>query len=202
MTKIETIARKHYGKLPYHNFAHALKVRRVALKFIHRCKKYKVPVNREIVEIAALFHDAGYDKVKNNKEELAGKITARELKTLKYPTGAVKQVQQTIMATKAGYPLKTTEQKILRAADLSSFTESYKNFLAASKKIEREYHLLHDGRPFPIRAWTKSILSYLKPKIQLTPKYYRDNFHAKAIKNIDRYLKNKNIDNLTRKFLI
>jgi predicted metal-dependent HD superfamily phosphohydrolase len=191
MQQIAALAKKHYRNLPYHNFAHALKVRKAALKFVRRCKKYQVPINQEVVEIAALFHDAGYDQVKNNKEELACKIAEQELKKLNYSAKTIKQVKQSIMATKAGHPLKTNEQKVLRAADLSSFTENYKNFLAASKKIEKEYHLLYSKKPFPVQKWTQMVLSYMDPPIHLTPKYYQDNFHVKAIKNINKYLQSK-----------
>lgn len=188
MAKIEQIAKKHYAKLPYHNFQHALNVKKYALKLVRRCKKYKVPVDSELVEIAALFHDAGYEKVKNNKEEYSCKIAEQELKKLKYPPNKIIKVKQAIMATKAGYSLRTTEQKILRAADLHSFTASYKQFSAASKKIESEYYLLYKKTKFPIKQWVKSMELYLLPDIILTPEYKKDDFHAKARRNINKFL--------------
>jgi len=189
--QIEQIAKKHYPSLPYHNFQHALQIRRNALKFVRRCKKYKIPVNREVVEIAALFHDAGYDKVKTNKEEYSSKIAEKELKKLKYPTKFINQVRNSIMATKSSWPLRAraTEQKILRAADLLSFNSSYDNFLKAAKRIQNEYKILYNKDNFPFRKWTELVESYLKEEIKLTPQYKKDDFHRKARKNITRFLK-------------
>lgn len=190
MRKIELIAKKHYTKLPYHNFEHALSVKKYALKLVRRCKKYKISVNQEIVEIAALFHDAGYTDVKNNKEEHSCQIVEQELKKLKYPPQTIRQIKQTIMATQAGYLLKTIEQKILRAADLSSFTASYQQFLANSQKIEKEYFLLYN-KNLPTKKWLRTMKLYLKPKIILTPQYKKDGFHTRAKRNIDKYLQEK-----------
>jgi predicted metal-dependent HD superfamily phosphohydrolase len=183
------IAKKHYSNLPYHNFHHAEKVKNYALKLVKRCKKYKVPVNREVVEIAALFHDAGYDKVKTNKEKFACQIMTRELKKLSYTPKFIAEVKRTIMATKLGGPLKTTEQKILRAADLSGFMGSYQEFLKNNKKIQQEYKLLYKKDNFPNKAWAKLVELYLKPKIQLTPEHKEDAFHAKARKNIEKFFR-------------
>jgi len=188
LKKIEAIAKKHYSNLPYHNFQHALWVRQQAKKFIQRCKKYNVPVKSDIIEIAALFHDAGYSEVKNNKEAHSCKIAEKELKLLGLANKTIRQVTGTIMATKAGYPLRTAEQKIIRAADLSSFTSNYKTFVANSKKIQQEYTLLSKKSNFPFRAWTKLTESYLKPNIILTPEHKKDDFHHKARKNIKKFL--------------
>ncbi|MFH0873589.1 MAG: HD domain-containing protein [Candidatus Komeilibacteria bacterium] len=189
MRRLELIAKKHYAALPYHNFEHALWVRRQARKYMRRCKKYKIPYKGDVIETAALFHDAGYDKVKNSKEAYSCKIARRELKKLKYLPGFIQQVEQTIMATKAGYPLKTTEQKIIRAADLSSFTANYRDFLVGSKKIVKEYKILYHGKQFPVKKWAKLIRVYLRQRVQLTPQYSRDNFDVKAERNIARFLR-------------
>ncbi|MDD5290030.1 MAG: HD domain-containing protein [Patescibacteria group bacterium] len=190
---MDSAAKKFYNpRLPYHNFNHALKVKDYVLKLVRRCKKYKIPVNREVVKLAALFHDAGYDQVKTKKEEFACKIAERELKKLGYQPKIIAEVQKTIMATKLGGPLKTTEQKILRAADLSGFMASYPKFVKNNKKIQQEYKLLYKKDYFPNKKWVKLLEAYLKPKIKLTPKYKTDNFHAKARKNIKKFLlKNK-----------
>lgn len=188
MTKLELIAKKYYSPLPYHNFQHALEVKSYAQKLIRRCQKYKVPVNQDIVIIAALFHDAGYDQVKNNKEAYSCQIAARALKKMKYSLSFIQEVKQTIMATKSGYPLRTTEQKILRAADLSGFMNSYPKFLQASRKIQQEYKVLYKNDDFPIKTWAKLVASYLKPNIKLTPEYAKDSWSHKARENIKRFL--------------
>lgn len=192
MTKIEDIAKKHYSPLPYHNFQHALAVRKYALKLVRRCKKYHIPVDQEVVEIAALFHDAGYEKVKNKKEEYSCQIAKQELSKLKYSKKIITQVKKTILATKPDYPLKTNEQKILRAADLSSFAASYQQFYNNSKKIEKEYRLLNKRNKFPLKSWLQSVKLYMRPKIILTPEYTKDHWQAKAQKNINRFLQDMN----------
>lgn len=183
------IAKKFYNPhLPYHNFHHAKKVKNYAMKLVRRCKKYKVPVNGEVVELAALFHDAGYDQVKTQKEEFACQIMARELKKLDYAPKFIFEVKKTILATKLRGPLRTTEQKILRAADLSGFMASYSEFVKNNKKIQQEYKLFCKKDNFPNKKWVKLIEAYLKPRIRLTPEYKKDNFHARAGKNIKKFL--------------
>lgn len=189
LTTITKLAKKHYENLPYHNFKHAETVRKNTLKFIKRCKKYGVAVDEEVLMIAALFHDAGYSEVKTNKEAHSAKIAEKELRKIKYPSKKIAEVKATIMATEKEGPLKTTEQKIIRASDLLSFTVGYKEFLSTSKKIQKEHKILSKGEDFPIEGWTKLVKSYLKPKIKITPEYIKDDFHNKADKNINRFLK-------------
>ena len=187
--KIENVAKKYYSKLPYHNWNHAKKVRSNALELVERCRKYKVPVDSEVVEIAALFHDAGYADVKENKEEHSAKIARKALKKYKYPDSKIKAVINTILATKKNGQLKTNEQKIMRAADLRSFTSSFKEFKKASDKIRREYKILYGNSDFPLKGWTELVDAYLKPKIKLTTEYSSDKFHTKAKNNIKRILR-------------
>lgn len=195
--QIERIAKKYYTALPYHNFQHALQVRKNAIRFARRCRKYNIPINQEVIEIAALFHDAGYWEVKKDKEEHSAKIAEIELKKVGYPEKFINKIKKTIMATKGGWPLRTAEQKVIRAADLLSFAAGYKKFWEASKRIQKEYGILYKTDRFPVKKWTELVESYLKPDIQLTPKYKSDKFHVKARRNIERFLKDKQTKTLS-----
>lgn len=189
LNRITKLAKRHYEDLPYHNFKHAQTVRNNTLKFIKRCRKHEVALDEEVLMIAALFHDAGYSEVKSDKEAHSAKIAERELRKIKYPPSRIAKVKETIMATEKNWPLNTVEQKIIRASDLLSFTTSYKKFLDSSKKIQKEYKILYGKADFPIEEWTKLVKSYLKPQIQITPEHKKDDFHNKAQRNINRYLK-------------
>ena len=185
---LSVIAEKHYTKIPYHNFEHALDVRNYSLKLINRCKKYKIKIDEESIIIAALFHDAGYTEVKENKEKHSCKIVEEELTKLNYSKEKINIVKENIMATAKGEKLKTTEQKILRASDLHNFMASYSKFKEASRKIREEFKILYPGQEFPIKKWTELVESYLEEEIQLTPEHKKDDFHNKARENIKKFL--------------
>lgn len=158
-------------------------------------QKNGIKVNEEIIIIAALFHDAGYEEVKENKEQHSCKIMESELKKLNYSIKEINEVKNTIMATEKDYKLTTSEQKILRASDLSGFMFSYQEFKVSSDRIREEFKVLYPGKKFPIKKWTELVESYLIPEIRLTQNYEQDNFHGKAKENIQRFLK-ENKDNL------
>lgn len=185
---LSIIAEKHYTKIPYHNFEHALDVRNHALKLINRCRKYKIKVDEESIIIAALFHDAGYTEVKKDKEKHSCKIAEEELQKLGYSKDKIIKVKENIMATAQNNELKTIEQKILRAADLHNFMASYPKFEEASKKIREEFKILYPGQRFPIKEWTELVESYVKEEIKITPEHKKDNFNKKAKANIRRFL--------------
>jgi len=84
-------------KLLYHNEAHTQSVREVALLI---AKHYQAtPLELEVLELAALFHDLGYINVYTGHEAVSQDMASAFLKKYHYPASLIKQVEALIGAT-------------------------------------------------------------------------------------------------------
>ena len=191
-------AKRYYSNLPYHNYNHALKILKNAELIMKRLHK---KFNRDVVEQAILFHDAGYHlnhkkKGFKNKEELAAKIVKKILTKLNYSSKHIKKVMKCIIATNINSKPKSIEEKIVRAADVASMKESYKDFLMDTKKLIKEYEKLYNIK-VDVNKWKKSqekiIKRYLRQRIKLSKNYYnkkgKSNFHERVKRNLEKYAK-------------
>lgn len=194
--QIETEAEKLYSDLPYHNFDHARKVIKNTEKFIARCRDEKIPVLEEVIFLAALFHDAGYGENEESKgyatkESYAAHLAEQVLLKLKVKKRTIIAVQQTILATYMHAKPTTTEQKILRAADLLGLAGPYEQFRVNAKNLEEESIHLY-GKEKGKEMTRQIITAYIAQDIYLTTKhddeFGESVFHKKAQENLTRYL--------------
>ena len=189
--------KKYYTNLPYHNYKHALKVLKNARKIMTRVNK---KFNKDVIEQAILFHDAGYHlnhkkKGFKNKEELAADIAKEVLTKFNYHIRHIKKVMRCIIATNINSKSKSIEEKIVRAADVADMI-SYKNFLKNDEKLIKEYEKLHNVK-VDINKWKKTqekiIKQYLRQRIKLSKNYYnrysKSNFHERVKRNLEKYAK-------------
>lgn len=125
---IEQRAARHYEDLPFHGFSHALDVRDEAREI---CTWYKnighpvTPAEEQDVEVAALYHDAGYhvpisDHSFRSKERYSASIVKQDQAELGMPNYRIKRCAGAIIGTQLGVRPVTNVAKILRQADLSN----------------------------------------------------------------------------------
>ncbi len=73
----------------------------------------------EILQIAAWFHDMGYDQGREGHEERGCEYVANFLRPFNYPADKLEKIQNCIRATHLNHPAKTELEKIICDADLS-----------------------------------------------------------------------------------
>ena len=104
-------------KYAYHNLQHTINVVN-AVKEI--CVLEGVSAeNTELLEIAAWFHDTGYDKGAEGHEQRSANYAITFLKENNYSSKAITTIQDCILATKYPQAPQTLLEKILCDADLS-----------------------------------------------------------------------------------
>ncbi|HEX8014181.1 MAG TPA: Pycsar system effector family protein [Flavobacterium sp.] len=99
----------------YHNFSHTQSVVNATKEL---CEKEKVNTDeRELLLIAAWFHDAGYTKGYENHENESVKIASEFLKERNQSEDFIKKVGELISATAKEYVPKNHLEKIIKDAD-------------------------------------------------------------------------------------
>lgn len=187
-------------ELPYHNFDHAQNVVSEASKIADDCDQEGVPINREALELAAIFHDAGYHRDYKqegfkSKEELSAALAKNTLQDLGADPELIKQVQATILATRWDSDFTTNEQKAIRAADLAGIAKDFESFVENNRRIRKEFEILYKTK-VPWDTWkreTEKIISfYLSQDIRLTSRHDdeqgRSIFHKNTKKILEQFL--------------
>ncbi|MDP4039756.1 MAG: HD domain-containing protein [Candidatus Pacearchaeota archaeon] len=200
---MEETAKKLYSNLQYHNFQHALDVAKKGLKISEICEKEGILVDKNVVYISLLFHDAGYhenhiEKGFKTKEEYSAHLAENNLKDLGFNKSFIKKVKKAIISTHKDLKFSSTEEKIVRSADLSGLASGFPVFLKNNKNLKKEFEMIHNIK-ISWDLWkekTKEIIRfYLSQDIKLTSKYYNKKgksiFHEKARKNLNKFLKEK-----------
>lgn len=192
-------ARQYYTDLPYHNFSHAETVLEHAEALLDRCERFDVPVNKDVVRAAVLFHDAGYHHdpetyEEPSKEQHSASIAREELKDMDIGPDTRERVAACIISTHREAPFETTEEKVVRAADLAGLASDYETFKENSMTLREEHERLHDEELTDtewISMMRSTIEQYLTQDIRLTPEHSEDGvsrFHTAARENLERFI--------------
>ncbi|MEC8147303.1 MAG: HD domain-containing protein [Pseudomonadota bacterium] len=188
------------SRLAYHNFEHVIDVLLAAKKILQDCANANIPVNRKVVNLAILFHDAGYeedhDKLGFSTKEAYSAYLAKDfLKEKKFSTALISQIQSAILATEKNGKFPDPESKAVRAADLYGLSLNYNIFLENAKKIKTEFELLK-GHSIGWQEWKLTTIKLLKEfvsrEIELTP-FFSSNggpseFYLKVTANLEKFL--------------
>lgn len=104
-------------KYAYHDIQHTLSV----VASTHEIGKSMAldETELEVIQLAAWFHDTGYDKGPANHEERSSKYAREYLQGHEYPEERIQTIEACIMATQMPHKPGTTLEKILCDADLS-----------------------------------------------------------------------------------
>ncbi len=127
-------------KYAYHNLQHTINVVNAAKEI---CILEEVAAeDRELLEIAAWFHDTGYDQGAEGHEQRGAAYATAFLKTNGYPLAAIMTIQNCILATKYPQAPTTLFEKILCDADLNHLGKE--NYWARCGKVREELALVKE----------------------------------------------------------
>jgi len=172
----EEVENLYEPNLPYHNFGHIEDTLSFGQAICNACQDENIVVNREIVYLALLFHDAGYyenHKILGfkSKEDYSAELAKETLYHRHFSVSDIIQVVEAIMSTKKDGSFITTEQKAVRAADLLGMAGDYSQFVINSVNLKIEFELLNE-QPISWGDWKKVssdiVESYISKEIALT----------------------------------
>lgn len=195
---LEQVAASLYGSLPYHNFEHVRFTLRAAQRLIHRAHAEGITIDSEVVYLALLFHDAGYESDHlalgfATKEAYSAALARQHLAAHGYPPSLLHRVEAAILSTHRDGSFHTPEQKAVRAADLSGLAAPYAVFRGNAELLRLEWQQL-TGESIAWEAWVPKVINALKlyigQRIRLT-RYYADAegrsvFHIRSLRNLQR----------------
>ncbi len=198
---MEEQVKKYYSpRLPYHNFGHIEKVILAGRSIVDRCRDEGIRVEDEVVYYALLFHDAGYleDHIKkgfDTKEAYSARIARELLSKAKHAEAMIVKVEKAILATHRDGAFISTEQKAVRAADLSGLATDYEEFRQNTEDLHREHEFLNNCTI----SWDEwklrvaEVLSfYLSQEIRITSYFTNGKgksvFHQIASENLRRLM--------------
>jgi len=112
---------------------------------------------KEILELAALFHDTGFTKIYTGHEEVSKEIAQTFLEKENYPTEKIKTIQHCIDATLITYEPQTLLQKVLKDADFNNL-----NGLSYKKKancLRHEWVVFFDEK-YTEKEWLENNIEF------------------------------------------
>ena len=194
------VAALYSSELAYHNFRHALDTLDAADEITRKCVDEGIRVDAEVVYYALLFHDAGFLDDHEalgfaTKEAYAADLAAKNLARRGVARSTIDKVVAAILSTHKDASFVTTEQKAVRAADLSGLAADYERFARNSANLKAEYEMLN-GKRLDWSQWVANVSAtirfYLSQEIRLTT-YFSDGnghsrFHNAVRANLDRLI--------------
>ncbi len=162
----------------YHNFDHTLEV-------VEHVKEICTAMNirqedRELVLIAAWFHDTGYLYSPDEHEERSAAIAAEFLRSQKYPESKIKKIIGCIRATKVPQQPKTELEQIMCDADLLLLGK--KDSIPRGEMLRTEIESF-SGSSLPENEWIKQSISFFQGHHYHTP-YAVKKYSASRDKNL------------------
>lgn len=121
---------QHY----YHQYEHSIDVMQRA---VYLWEKESVSEEeKEMLAIAALFHDTGFTIQYDDNEPIGAKIAHNYLKTILYPIEKIKIVEQLILATSPKVEPKNKLEEIIKDADLDNLGRD--DFFEVAERVKKE----------------------------------------------------------------
>lgn len=136
------------GLFTYHNFNHTLGVV-AAVDQIATAENINLP-DKEILLIAAWFHDTGYTQGCSNHEDSSIDIVSAFLKDKEKTSDYITKVSNLINATRYGYEPQTVLEKIIKDADY--FHLGSEEYLSSCESLRLEWKNL-DQKCFSDKDW-------------------------------------------------
>lgn len=139
----------------YHNFDHTLEVVE-HVKEISTALSISAP-NKEIVLLAAWFHDTGYLYSPVDHEERSVSIAADFLQSVEYPAAKIKKVAGCIRATKVPQQPKNELEMIMADSDLLHLGK--RDSIARGEMLRAEIESM-SGKLLSEEDWIKQSISF------------------------------------------
>lgn len=170
----------------YHNYTHTQRVLRSLREIIEHIDIDKS--DAEILELAALLHDTGYTKAREDHEEESVKIATAFLEDNGVDSKVIESVNHCIRATKFNDSPKTELAKIIRDADASHFGKPY--FSEASDFLRKELEIQGIATYSP-NEWLDKNIEVLTKKHEYYTDYAIKNWQPTKEKNLAKLIKRK-----------
>ncbi|TBV27943.1 phosphohydrolase [Meridianimaribacter sp. CL38] len=170
----------------YHNYTHTERVLRSLREILENSEVNKE--DSEILELAVLFHDTGYTKLREGHEEESVKIASKFLKDNDASDDLIGSVSECIMATKFKDTPKTKLGKIIRDADASHFGKKY--FNEASEFLRKEMEIQGVCK-FSPSEWLEENIKVLTEKHEFYTDYALKNWQRQKEENLAKLIKKK-----------
>lgn len=168
----------------FHNYTHTLDVVSATEKLAD--DSAVSDEEKEMLLIAAWFHDAGMVDDYDNHEEESARRAEEFLKEHKYPAKKIKQIKDLITSTKKEYKPQTFLQEILHDADLSHIGK--KGFFRKGElyRVEIEHF---KNKTFSELEWQKAQYDFLINHDFIT-QAAKENYEKRRAKNIKKQRSN------------
>lgn len=178
-------------KLPsnciYHNLTHTKRVFKSTKEIIEHTDVSEE--NKEILMLAALFHDTGFIHCDDGHEEQSVIISKEFLEEHNFPDASIEKVAACIRATKMEAQPSNTLEEILRDADASHFAKDY--FEEASEFLRLELKL-KGIKEYSKAKWRKGNIELLKNTHRYYTTYAKEYWTPLKNKNIELMEKQQN----------
>lgn len=156
----------------YHNYTHTLRVVK-KLKLLLEGEQVS-DKEKELMIIAAWFHDTGYTKdIRNHEEESVG--IAKAFLEGKLPEEDITVISSFILATKMGYVPNTHLEKIMKDADYSHLAS--KNYEKTSDLLREELKLT-GIKEYSELEWKKENINFLTNRHRFFTHYAHENWQT------------------------
>ncbi len=140
---------------------------------------------KELLEVAALFHDLGYAKKYEDHESASVDMAAEYLKDKDYPEDKIEQVRAMIMSTQMPPSPKTLVERIICDAD--AYHLGTDQFAGRSELLRREWAVARKKYATD-EEWVEENIGFLQ-KHEYFTSYARNTLTAQKEKNLNRLKK-------------
>ncbi len=143
----------------YHNWFHTKSVFDEATKL---ADKYNLsPEEKEILQLAAIFHDTGFIKSYDNNEPIGAEIAEEWLTSKWYDKDKIALIKKLILATQYTYKPQTLLEELMKMSDFSNVYNG--EFFEKGDDLRKELEVLKN-ETFTDQEWLsrqKNLISYL-----------------------------------------
>ena len=175
----------------YHNLKHTQQVVNSAIDLADAL--HLKPEEKEIVQIAAWFHDVGYIEGAENHEKVSAQMATEFLQKENYNAQAIEQVNQCILATQMGTSPNDYLEQLIKDADSAHLGK--KSMQRRADLLRMEWEAVNQKK-FSEEEWIKTNINFLQ-----THQYYttvaQSEWGATKEKNLQRLL--KAVENISSK---
>lgn len=174
--------------LYYHQYEHTLDVYE---RSTYLAKKEGLnDEDREMIGLAALFHDTGFVVRYDENEIIGAKIAENFLKTMLYPDEKIKEIERIILATNPNYKEpKDIFEAIIKDADIDNLWRD--DFFEKWGKVKTEIETIKSIK-IKDPEWHHAMLDVL----------YKNKFFTKTQKEEREQKREENIEHLKTKISI
>src|SRR6187402_2417797 len=180
----DLVESKLSGLYTYHNLNHTTGVVNAVNKL---CDEEKISLSdKEILLIAAWFHDTGYTKGCKKHEDLSIEIATHFLKEKGKSDDYIAKVSDLIKATVKEYVPQTILEKIIKDADYYHILSD--DYVSSCEGLRKEWENV-EGKSFTELEWAKENEFFLSKIHQFYTPYAIEHWQPLKEKNIKRLRK-------------